>query len=144
MNDEAAFIAAIAAAPDDEAPHKVFADWLDEHDRPEDAAYHRRWTVEVARSEQWLKDFCDSHDCPDYAVMMQALKTGTVPGENDEPSYGGYFRVEWPSDWDDRYLHFNGYDAHSEIPPEFWDHVSTALGKLIPENKRCESFSCSC
>jgi uncharacterized protein (TIGR02996 family) len=30
MNDEAAFMAAILAAPDDDAPRLVFADWLDE------------------------------------------------------------------------------------------------------------------
>jgi uncharacterized protein (TIGR02996 family) len=33
MTDEAAFLAAIRAAPDDDAPRLVYADWLDEHDR---------------------------------------------------------------------------------------------------------------
>src|SRR5262245_21531260 len=31
MSDRAAFLAAIAAAPDDDLPRLVFADWLDEH-----------------------------------------------------------------------------------------------------------------
>jgi uncharacterized protein (TIGR02996 family) len=34
MSDEAAFLAAIAAAPDDHAVRLVYADWLDEHARP--------------------------------------------------------------------------------------------------------------
>src|SRR5262249_10557614 len=34
MNDEAAFVAAIAAAPADEALKLVFADWLEERDDP--------------------------------------------------------------------------------------------------------------
>lgn len=34
MNDEAAFLAAIAAAPDDATLQLVFADWLEEHDDP--------------------------------------------------------------------------------------------------------------
>lgn len=34
MNDEAAFLAAIAAAPKDETLQLVFADWLEEHDDP--------------------------------------------------------------------------------------------------------------
>jgi uncharacterized protein (TIGR02996 family) len=55
MTDEQAFLAALAAAPDDEAPHKVFADWLDEQGRPEEAAYHRRWTKAVRDAEDWLR-----------------------------------------------------------------------------------------
>ena len=31
MNDEAAFVAAIAAAPDDQQLPLIFADWLDDH-----------------------------------------------------------------------------------------------------------------
>ena len=34
MNDEAAFVAAIAAAPDDHHLPLVFADWLDDHGDP--------------------------------------------------------------------------------------------------------------
>jgi uncharacterized protein (TIGR02996 family) len=34
MNDDAAFLAAIRAAPDDSAPRLVYADWLDERGRP--------------------------------------------------------------------------------------------------------------
>lgn len=34
MNDEAAFLAAIAAAPNDDTLRLVFADWLEEHDDP--------------------------------------------------------------------------------------------------------------
>lgn len=33
MSDEAAFLAAIRAAPTDDLPRLVYADWLDEHDR---------------------------------------------------------------------------------------------------------------
>jgi uncharacterized protein (TIGR02996 family) len=34
MSDETAFLAAIDAAPDDNTARLVYADWLDEHDRP--------------------------------------------------------------------------------------------------------------
>ena len=57
--DEQAFIAAMKANPEDEAPHKVYADWLDEHDRPEEADYHRRWTVHVGKLEVKLKEAQD-------------------------------------------------------------------------------------
>jgi len=38
---EAAFLAAIRAQPEDDAPRLVFADWLDEHDRPVRARFIR-------------------------------------------------------------------------------------------------------
>lgn len=37
-NDETAFIQAIKASPTDRTVWLVYADWLDEHDRPEEAA----------------------------------------------------------------------------------------------------------
>jgi hypothetical protein len=83
-------------------------------------------------SEQWLRDFCGSHDCPDYETIMQALK-GTLEGMED---YGRWGYIN------DEYFHFSGWDAHSEIPSEFWSHVETVLGqKLLIKPS---SFSCSC
>lgn len=40
--DEAAFLAAITAAPDDDTPRLVFADWLEEHGQGPRAAFIRR------------------------------------------------------------------------------------------------------
>lgn len=42
--DRQAFLAAIAARPDDVAPRLIFADWLDENDEPEAAAAYRAAT----------------------------------------------------------------------------------------------------
>lgn len=45
--------------------------------------------------------------------------------------------------WDaDEYLHFNGRDAHGEIPDEFWTHLEIATGKKPPHKPKY--FSCSC
>ena len=41
MTTEAELLAALAAAPDDVALRLVYADWLDEHDRPRAAARER-------------------------------------------------------------------------------------------------------
>ena len=41
MSDRDAFVAAIVAAPDDDLPRLVFADWLDEHGEPERAEFIR-------------------------------------------------------------------------------------------------------
>lgn len=41
MPDAAPFLAAIRAAPDDDAPRLIYADWLDEHGQPERAEFIR-------------------------------------------------------------------------------------------------------
>jgi hypothetical protein len=41
-------------------------------------------------------------------------------------------------------MHFNGIDAHGEIPPEVWPHVEAVIGRRIPEQDRPEYFSCGC
>ena len=79
----------------------------------------------VSESEQWLRDFVDSSDCPDYhTVIAKALN-------NDDA-------------WDSEYLHFNGRDAHGEIPAEFYDHLENVTGQKVPERERARYFSCSC
>jgi hypothetical protein len=81
------------------------------------------WTKE--KSERWLREFVASADCPRYETVIGAIADG------------GY-----TSRWDDEYLHFDGNDAHGEIPPEFWDHVEVVLGRKIEQ--RPTYFSCSC
>lgn len=48
MTDEAARLAAIRDRPDDDTPRLVYADWLDDNDRPERAAFIRA-QIEIAR-----------------------------------------------------------------------------------------------
>ena len=50
MSDETALLAAIRAAPDDDAPRLIYADWLDEHGQPERAEFIRV-QCELARRE---------------------------------------------------------------------------------------------
>lgn len=40
--EEAALLAAVAAEPGDETARLVYADWLEEHERPEEAAQQRK------------------------------------------------------------------------------------------------------
>jgi uncharacterized protein (TIGR02996 family) len=50
MPEREAFLAAIAAAPADDLPRLVFADWLDENGDPERAAFIR---AQVRRAAEW-------------------------------------------------------------------------------------------
>ena len=75
------------------------------------------------KSEAWLREFVKTADCPDYEAVI-----AVAVGNSDQ--------------WSDEYLHFNGSDAHGEIPPEFWDHVEIVTGRKITQ--RATHFSCSC
>lgn len=80
-------------------------------------------------SEQWLKDFCSKSDCPGFHAVMGVAELIADGGSG--------------SDYDDEYIHFDGQDAHGEIPAEFWEHVSIYLGRPI-RGKKATYFSCSC
>jgi hypothetical protein len=76
--------------------------------------------AEKEESEAWLKNFCATNDCPGYHKVMGAIEH---------------------EDYYDEYLHFEGSDAHGEIPNEFWNHVEVVMGRPV---KRAKYFSCSC
>jgi uncharacterized protein (TIGR02996 family) len=40
--EEEALLRALLSAPNDAAPRLIYADWLDEHDYPNSAAFYRR------------------------------------------------------------------------------------------------------
>lgn len=95
--------------------------------------------TDKAVSEAWLREFCSSHDCPSYETLLGAFK-GEWPGDEGDRDYLGF---QWGG-WDGDSLHFEGIDAHSDIPSAFWDHVSVVLGKDVPSEKRASYFTCSC
>jgi len=74
-----------------------------------------------ARAERQLRDMIAGLDCPSYDVVIQKALAG---------------------DMDDEYFHFDGYDAHGEIPPGFWELVEIVIGR--PVAARPTYFSCSC
>lgn len=82
-------------------------------------------------SEKWLKDFCESASCPGYEAVMRVIKGGSY----DDGDYNSG-RME------DEYIHFNGSDAHGEIPDEFWVHVERVMGRAFQSKPKY--FSCSC
>ncbi|RLA41584.1 MAG: hypothetical protein DRR06_15695, partial [Gammaproteobacteria bacterium] len=64
------------------------------------------------QSKQWIEDYIQTADCPDYHSLIN-----TIIRPNDS--------------WDDDYLHFDGQDAHGSIDPELYDHVAIVTGEEI-------------
>lgn len=80
--------------------------------------------ITKASAEAWLRDFCAKGDCPDFLTVMQIVENGD------------------DNQWDSNYLHFTGFDAHGEIPAEFWVHAEAYLGHKI--DRKPAYFSCGC
>jgi len=77
------------------------------------------------KSEIWLREWCKTADCPSYETVIGMIKDG---------------RHE--SDYNAEYFHIEGYDAHAEIPDEFWKHAEIVIGQPIAQKPKY--FSCSC
>lgn len=75
MSDEEAFLNAIRASPDDDAPRLVYADWLDEHGQPEKAGYLR---TEAALGAQGHGDGCTKIPFEILDEMRKGLDAGWV------------------------------------------------------------------
>lgn len=103
---------------------------------------HREQAKRVAErltgvSVQWLKEFCEKGDGPDYETLMDAINNGGSSSSVD--SDGDYsYGITINGD----YIQVNGADAHGDIPPEFWDHVENVTGKK--QTLRPDHFFCSC
>lgn len=74
-----------------------------------------------AASEEWIRNFINTSDCPSFHALLGAATN---------------------NNWDDEYLHFDGTDAHGDIPSELWDHIENVTGEKI--TNRPKYFSCSC
>lgn len=137
--DEEAFLAAIAEKPEDEAPHKVFADWLDEHDRPEEADWHRVWTgADRQRAREWLAHFASGHFEPyagdremDLDDMIEAGREWLRSGDYRVQQGGESIQDEMYSESGRR---------------EWWKNWALATGIFVPESVADDGyvFSCTC
>lgn len=63
------FQKAIEANPYDASLRLVFADWLEEKGEDDTATWHRTWTPERQKAEEWMKEFADKcgSTCVNYA-----------------------------------------------------------------------------
>ncbi len=91
---EKAFLDAIAASPEDDAPRLVFADWLDEHGRPEEA--------ELIRLQCRLDPDRDRFDDPAVNAARDRTEELLRPLQRAEDRWfksrtGG--RVDFVADW---------------------------------------------
>jgi uncharacterized protein (TIGR02996 family) len=128
MNQEAKelyrFMEAIGKNPEDLDTRRVFADWLEEHDEPELADYHRKYCTKAAQekreAERRLYRVAEEHADGDYEGMLKGLMEGDYNFSND----GFRYEIDWE---------------------ELWKDVETIKGEEVSfYTKQSSNFSCSC
>jgi uncharacterized protein (TIGR02996 family) len=154
-NDEQAFRKAMEANPNDEGLKKVFADWLDEHDRPEEATWYRAWTAQAAQeSMKWFEEFASGH-----TTRRRRHFIDYIDGDYDEYGHRAYTAQEiieaakdYVATMGDKWLTQYGRQSlqdslcRQDKRIEFWTHLAMATGMYIPIDglKDHQPFSCSC
>lgn len=148
MDERQAFLDAIKDNPRDEVVRKVFADWLDEHDEPEEADFYRAWSLEAyEEGARWLEEYAnklnryeayapygegeiinrDKTPVLTYEELLQAAHKHLDTGESSF------------------FLNFDMPDYVYEQRKEFWKHFQVVTSRRIPEpNYDYQFFRCSC
>jgi len=133
--DEESFRRSIQADPEDDATRRVFADWLDERDRSEEAAAQRDWKESVG----WLREFVAEDGIGDgdeyeytFAEFLDYIKE-QVKGGATQINFGPAEGIMYTLEEDD------------QARRDFWRHFGVATGFVVPEDDQGKhTYSCAC
>ena len=127
--EERAFLEALEDNVYDEATRKVYADWLDEHDRPEEADFQRRWSAEKYDAA-W--EFMEA-----FASECETDAQELVDGARDFLDTGEWYCL--------------GVDSPDcvysrQSMSRFWEHFHTLTGRRHPgdDEKGLRFIRCAC
>ena len=119
MTDQEAFLAQIEAGPwDDDLARQVYADWLEEHDQPEEASRQRRFVPAMRVIRGWADA---------AGLSVEEMLTGA----KDFLANGEY--LSEGSRWDGFHLE-----------DDFWPAYEIVTGETVLEEQRGSFFSCAC
>jgi uncharacterized protein (TIGR02996 family) len=148
MNEQQRFLKAILDNPKDWDTRLVYADWLEEHDFPEEATRQRKYRI----SYEWMKEFAfKHHPYSSYNSLdeynEEELREHEVRILNDWLHFlHGHTLKERELDFGDFYVPFSRI-SFSEYTDEMWAHFEVLTGEVAPtdwKRTRTPNFSCSC
>lgn len=136
MTDDAAFLAAILAAPNDNTPRLVYADWLDEREQPERAAFIRieceQPAAELFSDERFmwtyrLKEACRDLD-PEWVAAVSRVTLDEMFAREREVMSWRTRRVTV----NEMLAEMAKWDSYSTPAPGFWGRVRGLFGRRPP------------
>ncbi len=166
--EELAFLATIKENPRDWVARKVYSDWLEEHDRVEDADKQRSWNEERQDALEWIEEFVE--EINDFAKGYYTYRDTDQEGDDIGEPYqheeyvitvehllavikakiaGEKRVVKWgPEEWqtyeaEGWCLPFDTPDFVSRKEEEFIRNASLVLG-LEETEKTGWFFRCAC
>lgn len=140
MNEQQGFLDAIKQNPRDFVTRKIYADWLDEHDFPEEAQKQRNWNDEKQDAYEWIGNFgriigsdTDYYDESDYkrenisADRLIELAIDRLDGGSDAI-----------------YLSFETPEESYTMNTEFWQKIKIITGRDIEDDHYDNFVRCGC
>ena len=144
----AQFLLAIKNRPDDPTVRKIYADWLDDHDEPEEADFFRRWTPELrAGAVAYLEEFA-KRLCPE-STYAEYRSPGELPDEDDLRPRLDYEELLAVGDsivagGGGGYLNFDTPDFVFEERGRFWENWQIVMDTRLKGLPKGSLFHCSC
>ncbi len=140
MNEQRqAFLDAIKADPYDTTVRKVFSDWLDENDEPEEADFFRSWTLEKHKeAEKWMEQYTE--DATHQSSVWEGEKEFSMTVEQVIEAATKCLDIG------ERFcLPFETRDVVFTERKKFWKHFQIITGRRIAvENYDATFFRCAC
>jgi uncharacterized protein (TIGR02996 family) len=151
LSDEGTFLAAIKVTPLDEAAHGAYADWLDEHDRPEEADRQRQWVKAFDFIKQFTREIHDGYEYDDdgervpgslkfdYRKVMDEVEWWRTCVTGEEQRYGLGRSIGFATDEAPDML------TDPATRKKFWECFYVLTGVQAPEELRNQKrYSCAC
>lgn len=133
------FLDEIKNNPYDISVRAIFADWLDEHDEPEEAELFRSWTLDKHQeAEDWIKSF---------ALEINNETVEYYAYEQDGLSYDKLIMIGHDHlDNGRQYcLPFDTPDTVYDNRDKFWDCFEIVTGRRVNRNEiNGTVFRCAC
>lgn len=138
-DERIAFEQALRQDEDDDITRMVFADWLDEHDMPEEADRMRRWRS----SKTWLENWCRSvnyGNLGDPHTYEDAVEAGYAAAQGRQ--------YIWGTDAAQDYFFRSDYSSVNQTAIREWlYHWSTVTGVPLDSLEHVVEnvpFRCAC